>query len=137
MNECPSRIYNDDVEFICKIRGREAIEAEFGELKNDDIVLTNERKAHILKRRGKHDYELIMKYMEVTLKEYDAMYDDSDKTRQGICYIKKINELKYCGIMVSLSLQKETRANSNITSIIFNQENYERYTRKRKLIDKK
>ena len=45
MQEIPSRTYNDDVMFICKIRGVEAIEKEYGKLKNYDVILTEEEMA--------------------------------------------------------------------------------------------
>ena len=137
VKEKPSIKYNSDVNFICKIRGKKEIEAEFGKLKNYDVVLTNERKEHIFSRRGKKDYDIIMENLESTLKYYQELYCDSKGNRKGVCFIKPISSNKYCAIMVSLSLSEKNRANSNITGIVFNEDNYIRYTQNRKILDKK
>ena len=133
----PSRVYRDDVIFICKIRGKEVIEKEYGLLKNLDIVLTEERRKHILERRGPKDYALIMKYLKSVLIDYDELYDDYRGNKTGVCYIKYLKDNQFCAIMVSLSLEKESRANSNITGIIFSDDSYKRYVKNRKLIDAK
>ncbi len=137
IKETPSRKYNSDVSFICKIRGIYEIEKEYGKLKNHDVVLTDERKQHILLRRGKKDYEVIMKNLSKTLKDYDYVYDDSRGSSKGVCYVKKLSDKRYCAIMTSLSLKKENQANSNITGILFNNENYKRYAKNRKMIAKR
>lgn len=136
MQEIPSRTYNDDVMFICKIRGVEAIEKEYGKLKNYDVILTEERRKHILVRRGIHDYKIIMDNLKDTLVNYDEIYDDSRGNKKGVCYIKKLYDNKYCSIYISLSLISEEFANSNITGILLNQKRVLRLKNKRKLIDK-
>ena len=83
IRETPSRKYNDDVSFICKIRGLDAIEKEYGKLKNHDVVLTEERKQHILERRGKKDFDFIMKNLNNTLKRYDYLVDDGERNRES------------------------------------------------------
>lgn len=136
IRETPSRKYNDDVSFICKIRGLDAIEKEYGKLKNHDVVLTDERKQHILERRGKKDFDIIMKHMSATLKRYDYLVDDGERNKKGVIYIKKIANDRHCAIFVSLSLSNAKYANSNITGIVLNDRNVERYL-SRKIIDKK
>ncbi len=121
--ELPSKKYNDDVSFVCKIEGVEEIEKEYGKLKNYDVVLTDERRQHILERRGQKDFEIIMKNLKRTIKDYDEIFDDSNKDKKGICYVKKLDEDKYCTIHISLSLKNEDYANSQITGIIRNQKN--------------
>lgn len=135
--ELPSKKYNDDVSFVCKIEGVEEIEKEYGKLKNYDVVLTDERRQHILERRGQKDFEIIMKNLKRTIKDYDEIFDDSNKDKKGICYVKKIDEDKYCTIHISLSLKNEDYANSQITGIIRNQKKYEKLKNKRKLVAKK
>ena len=51
--------YNKDVHYICKLSGIRNIEKVYGKLKNHDVVLTDERKRHIVKRR-KEDAEFIL-----------------------------------------------------------------------------
>ena len=133
MQEIPSRTYNDDVMFICKIRGVEAIEKEYGKLKNHDVILTDERRKHILVRRGIHDYKIIMANLKDTLVSYDEIYDDS-KRLQNVAYSKEIMVGIYCVIIVSLSLISSNKANSNITGIVMNQMNYQRFIKNRKRI---
>lgn len=137
MQEIPSRTYNDDVMFICKIRGVEAIEKEYGKLKNYDVVLTDERKNHILERRGKKDFDIIMKYLKITLLDYDYILDDSRRNKKGIIYIKCINDEYFCAIFVALSLNNSEYANSHITGIVMNSKSFVKYVATRKVIDKK
>lgn len=137
IKETPSRKYNDDVEFICKIRGVYAIEQEYGKLKNYDVVLTDERKEHILKGRGQKDFDIIMKNMNNTLKNYDEIFDNSSKNKKGVCFVKRINNQHKCAVMVSLSLKDEKLANSEITAVIMRKRSYDQYKSKYKLIDKR
>ena len=127
MQEVPSRVYHDDVIFICKIRGKEAIEKEYGLLKNLDIVLTEER-------RGPKDYALIMKYLRITLTEFDEMYDDSRGNKTGVCFVKEVEDGKKCVIYVALSFQSEEFANSQITGMLLNESNFVRFVKGRKRI---
>lgn len=135
--EIPSVKYNDDVRFICKIRGIYKLEKEYGKLLNHDVVLTNERKKHILERRGKQDYGVIMKNMDKTLKEYDYIFNDTSKGGKGVVFVKKVNSEKFVALFVKLSLTNKKFANSHITGIVLNQKSFNRYFMKRKIIDKK
>lgn len=137
IREEPSRKYNDDVKFICKIRGVYAIEQEYGKLKNYDVVLTDERKKHILDRRGKKDFDIIMKNMDNTLKNYDEIYDNSNRDRKGVCYVKRIDSNQYCAIMVGLSLKDEKLANSEITGMLWRERSYKQFKNKNKSIDRR
>lgn len=119
--------------FICKIRGVEEIEKEYGKLKNYDVILTEERRKHILVRWGIHDYKIIMDNLKDTLVSYDEIYDDS-KRLQNVAYSKEIMVGIYCVIIVSLSLISSNKANSNITGIVMNQMNYQRFIKNRKRI---
>ena len=130
----PSRVYRDDVIFICKIRGKEAIEKEYGLLKNFDIVLTEERRKHILERRGPKDYALIMKYLKSVLIDFDELYDDSRGNKTGVCFVKEVEDGKKCVIYVALSFQSEEFANSQITGMLLNEYNFVRFVKGRKSI---
>lgn len=130
----PSRAYNKDVEYITKIKGKDKLENEFGQLKNDDVVLTEERKRHIKERR-KDDFDFVMDHLNETLEDYDYLLkDDKDKA----IFIKSVKDGKhYNNLVVLLSLNDETKANSILTGIKINDKNMKRYLNNHKIIDKK
>lgn len=130
----PSRAYNKDVEYITKIKGKDKLESEFGQLKNNDIVLTNERKKHIKERR-KDDFDFVINHLNETLEDYDYLLkDEKDK----VIFVKGIKDGKYYNnLAVLLSLNDETKANSIITGMKLNEKNFNRLLKKRKIIDKK
>ena len=130
----PSRNYNKDVKYITKIAGQEALEKEYGELKNRDVVLTDERKDHIIERRGK-DADFVLNHIKDTIKNYDYILKSDEKRA---IFIKKIADTKYHdNLVVYLSLDDESKANSIITGMKFNDKQVEKVKKKYKIIDKK
>ncbi len=130
----PSQKYNYDVKYITKIKGKGPIEKEFGKLKNDDIVLTDERKEHIRERR-KDDFDYIINNMKNTIDDYDYLLKDDDKK---VLFIKKIDDDKhYNNLAILLSLDDETRANSILTGIRIRERTLKSLLKSRKVIDKK
>lgn len=130
----PNRKYNEDVKYITKIKGIGPIEKEFGKLRNDDIILTDERKEHIRERR-KEDFDFVMNNIEQTIDKYDYLLKDGDKK---VMFIKMIeDDGHYNNLAVVLSLEKEEIANSIITGMKINDKNLKRFLKSRKIIDKK
>ena len=81
--------YNKDVHYICKLSGIKRIEKEYGKLKNYDVVLTNERKEHILDRRRNDGVDILIN-LKSSIENYDYLLDAGDFS---IRYIK-VNEIK-------------------------------------------
>ncbi len=127
--------YNDDVTYICKITAINDIEKEYGKLKNYDLIVTDERLKHIIERR-KDDAFVVADSIEKTIKEYDAIYDDTieGKNREpGVVYVKKIAENMTCAVAVALSTKNSNKANSVITGIMLS-DSVNRYLKNRKKI---
>ncbi len=130
----PSRNYGKDVEYITKISGQEALEKEYGELKNRDVVLTDERKDHIIERRGK-DADFVINNIKETINNYDYILKDDDKKA---IFIKKIDDTDHHNhLVVYLSLKDESKANSIITGIKMNDKRVKKQIEKHKIIDKR
>lgn len=64
------RRYHKDVHYICKLSGIKKIEKVYGKLKNYDVVLTDERKKHIIERRGKDSLSILANLVNV-IENYD------------------------------------------------------------------
>lgn len=79
------RRYHKDVHYICKLSGIKKIEKVYGKLKNYDVVLTDERKKHIIERRGK-DARKVLDNLSKTIKEYDYVFIGNSGC---IKYVKK------------------------------------------------
>lgn len=126
--------YGNDVKYICEIQGKAEIEEKFGELKIIDVVLADERKLHILERRGKQDYELIMNNLVNTLQLFDELYIDYPKSKFVVCYVKKIQNNKNCVVFVRLSFSYNNFANSIIIAIMMSEKKLKKLARKRNKI---
>lgn len=127
--------YSEDVSYVCQIGGIKEIEKEYGELKNYDVVVTDERLKHIIERRKDDSMEVINNIKD-TILNYDAIYDDSKHEQHedpGIIYIKKANDDLNCAVIVALSTKDSSKANSVITGIMLGK-SLERYLKNRKKI---
>lgn len=130
----PSMNYSRDVNYITKISGQKALEKEYGELKNRDVVLTDERKNHIIERRGK-DANFVIGNIKETINNYDYILKDDDKKA---IFIKKIKDTDHHNhLVVYLSLKDKSKANSVITGIKMNDSKVRKKIEKHKIIDKK
>ena len=127
-----SKKYNDDVEVICKIPAKEILEKEYGELKNDDVIITSERKEHIDERR-KGDAEFVREHMKEAIENYDALIDAG---RGCVRFIKSFDDGK-TAVVVWLSLKNEELANSVLTGIKISQKEVNRLLKKWKVLDKR
>ena len=122
--------YNKDVYYICRLSGIKRIEKEYGKLKNYDVVLTNERKEHILYRRKSYGVDVLINLKE-SIKNYAYLLDAGDFS---IRYIK-INEAKNYAYVVKLSINNSSKANSVISGIIIDSKKINKYICKYKIID--
>ena len=104
----------DKYQYIGKLN-TEFLEAEFGKLATDELILTDERDAHIKERHGQ-DYILFHQRLYDVVEMPDMILKDS-KNHNTVFYIKYIEET-HLNIVVRLSLEVEDadRKNSVITS---------------------
>ncbi|MCI8851376.1 MAG: hypothetical protein HFE82_07575 [Erysipelotrichaceae bacterium] len=133
IKETPSRKYNSDVSFICKIRGIYEIEKEYGKLKNHDVVLTDERKQHIIKRRGS-DADDVNQHIGDTIKEYDYIIVGG---KNSVRYLKSFSGKENYNVIVILSLNDSKYANSITTGMKISDKRLERYLKSNKIIAKR
>lgn len=101
-------------QFIGKLN-TEFLEIEFGKLATNELILTDERDAHI-KERHAQDYSLFHKCVYDVVNIPDVVLRDS-KNQNTVFYIKYIEET-HLNIVVRLSLEIEgnNKKNSIITS---------------------
>lgn len=102
---------------IGRLSNIEFLESEFGILATDELILTDERDAHI-KQRHDQDYTLFCQCVREVIRMPDMILKDS-KNQKSVFYIKYIEEVYLC-IVVRLSLEAEgtNRKNSIITSFL-------------------
>lgn len=78
-----------DFIYLGKINVR-PLEAEFGKLKTDDIIITNERIEHIMLRHSA-DYELFEKYGVSAVTDPDIVIKDC-KNKATVFMIKRLSD---------------------------------------------
>ena len=108
----------DKYQYIGKLN-IEFLEAEFGKLATDELILTDERDAHIKQRHGQ-DYILFHQCLYDVVEMPDMILKDS-KNHNTVFYIKYIEET-HLNIVVRLSLAvgktqtdaQNTLANQNL-----------------------
>ena len=127
-----SSIYNKDVHYVCKLPNIRKIERIYGKLKNYDIVLTDERKRHILDRRKNDGVDILLNLKE-SIERYDYLLDAGD---YSIRYIK-YNRSKNYAYIVKLSINNKNKANSIISGIIIDDKKIKKYINKYIIIDSK
>ena len=123
--------YNKDVHYICKLSGIKRIEKEYGKLKNYDVVLTDERKKHILIRRG-GDADDVLSNLVKTIKDYDLILDAGGECIRFI----RMNEDNY-SYVIKLSLNNNKEGNSIITGIKIKTRKVNKYVLRSRIIDSK
>lgn len=124
--------YNKDVHYVCKLPNIRKIERIYGKLKNYDIVLTDERKRHILDRRKNDGVDILLNLKE-SIERYDYLLDAGD---YSIRYIK-YNKSKNYAYIVKLSINNKNKANSIISGIIIDDKKIKKYINKYIIIDSK
>jgi hypothetical protein len=128
----------DDVSEIIKLGkiNTQLLEKEFGILKTDEIIVTNERIEHI-KSHHPEDYELFEKYGKKTVEQPDRIIRDckNDGTVFMIKHLENTN-LNVVGRLV-LQSDDEKLKNSVMTFYRIRQKNLEKLEKKNKLLYKK
>ena len=118
---------------IGRLSNIEFLESEFGILATDELILTDERDAHI-KQRHDQDYILFCQCVREVIRMPDMILKDS-KNQKSVFYIKYIEEVYLC-IVVRLSLEVEgtNRKNSIITSYLLGQKTLKRIKKNNKTL---
>ena len=112
------------------------LEQEFGSLKTDEIIVTNERITHI-KERHPEDYELFKKYGSDTVENPDEIIKDC-KNKNTVFMIMKLENTNL-NVVSKLSLTSDTKnlKNSVMTFYRIRSKNLSKLERKNKLLYKK
>ena len=114
----------------------EPLEAEFGSLTTDELILTEERDEHI-KDHHESDYNLFHKCVFDVINIPDFILKDA-KNKNTVMYIKYIEETNV-NIVIRLSLEIEGSGykNSIITSYRVGTKNLKRFIKNNKTLYKK
>lgn len=130
-----NRTYDKGTYYICKLPYKNVLEKEYGIIKNDDVVITNERILHIEERRDTKSYDRIMSELKNVIKQCDAVYDDSEgRDGPGVLVSKSYDDGKTIMLVVSLSTKNSKNACSVITGIMVGDKTIKRVTKNRKRI---
>lgn len=130
-----NRIYDDGTHYITKLPHEKKLEEKYGEIKNNDVIITNERILHIEERRDSKSFERIMNELRNVIKDCDSIYDDSDgRDNPGILVTKTYDDGKTIMLVVSLSTTCSKNANSVITGIMVGDQTVRRMAKKHKKI---
>ena len=123
-----------DVHYLGKI-DKKVFENEFGQLVTDEVVLTNERKQHILDRHSE-DYELLDKYAKNILEspEYILRDGKNDNTAFMIKHIEDTN----LNIVLKLAVYGDDKhpKNSIMTAYRIRDKNLKKLVKKNKVLYK-
>lgn len=112
------------------------LETEFGKLKTDDIIITNERIEHI-KIRHAEDYELFEKYGVSTVTEPDIIIKDR-KNKATVFMVKKLPDTNI-NVVTKLVINDNDGdlKNSVMTFYRIRDKNLEKLIKKNKTLDKR
>lgn len=121
--------YHKDVHYICKLPCREKIEKIYGKLKNYDVVLTDERKTHILNRRKNDGIDVLINLKDC-IRNYDYVIDAGDKSIKCI----KISTKRNYAYIIKLSLESHQKANSVISGMIIGKKKVNKYISTKRII---
>ena len=92
----------------------DVIEKEFGKVQTDEIVVTNEREAHI-KARHPEDFELFQKYGAETVNNPDFIIRDG-KNQGTVFMVRKLPDVNLNVVVrVALEIDEEGLKNSVMT----------------------
>ena len=112
------------------------LEIEYGKLRTDEIIITDERMEHI-KERHAEDYLLFEKYGKASVNSPDIIIKDTKK--EGTVFmIKKLPETNL-NVVVRVALEREDRRlkNSVITFYRVREKNLQKLIKKHDLLYKK
>ena len=121
-----------EFQFIGKLN-IDFLEAEFGKLATNELILTDERDEHI-KERHEKDYKLFHQCVYDVLNSPDTVLKDN-KNKNTVFYIKYIEETNL-NIVIRLALETEgnNRKNSIITSYQLGAKTLKRFKKNNKTL---
>lgn len=112
------------------------LESEYGEIKTDEIVVTNERLDHI-KERHPEDFELFNTYGKESVEHPDMLIKD-EKHEGTVFMIKKLPDTNLNVVVrVVLETDEEGLKNSVMTFYRIRERNLRKLTEKNKLLYKR
>ena len=130
-----NRTYDKGTYYITKLPHKKALEEIYGKIKNDDVIITDERILHIEERRDSKSSERIIGELKSVIKNCDSIYDDSGgRDNPGILVAKSYDDGKTIVLVVSLSTVHSENANSVITGIMVGDQTIKRMAKKHKKI---
>ena len=114
------------------------LEAIYGALETNEIILTEEREAHIAERHGEKDVEALRCYGNVCIADPDYIIEDPSKAAT-VCFIREISQNHYLRLVVRLSLARDGtgRKNSIITAHTLSEKKLDKMLRNKKCIYKR
>ena len=108
----------------------------FGKIQTDEIILTNERRIHIMERHPQ-DYELFLKYGVLTVTQPDIIVKD-EKNDGTVFMIKKLADTNISVVVrVALSTDKKELKNSVMTSYRVRDKNLKKMLERNEVLYKK
>ena len=123
-----------DVHYIGKIN-KKILEQEFGQLKTDEVILTDERKAHIQERHPA-DFDMFKQNCENAVNHPNLILKD-EKNADTIFMIKHIDETNV-NVIVKLSVITDEKhsKNSIMTAYRIREKNVKKLEKKNKVLYK-
>ena len=129
----------NEVEDRARLLGKiklEPLVQTFGEIRTDEIILTNERRIHIMERHPQ-DYELFLKYGGLTVTQPDLIVKD-EKNDGTVFMIKKLADTNISVVVrVALSTDKKELKNSVMTSYRVRDKNLKKMLERNEVLYKK
>lgn len=110
-------------------------------IRGDQVVLTEERKKHIVERRGESEFEALRPYFSETLRDPDYIFRDKDEKRANTALIcKKIKQDgRYVNVVLRLAVETDAEhfQHSVITAMFRGEKSMRRTKRTHELIYEK
>ena len=108
----------------------------FGKIQTDEIILTNERRIHIMERHPQ-DYELFLEYGVLTVTQPDIIVKD-EKNVGTVFMIKKLTDINISVVVrVALSTDKKELKNLVMTSYRLRDKNLKKMLERNEVLYKK
>lgn len=112
------------------------INRAFGTILTDEVIITDERKEHIIKNHGQADYDYFNKYKEIVLDDPDIIIKDCKK-KGTVFIIKKVEELDVSiNIVIRLVLETDNfeYKNSVMTSYKLRDKNLQKLINRNEVV---
>ncbi len=110
-------------------------------IRGDQVVLTEERKKHIVERRGESEFEALRPYFSETLRDPDYIFRDKDEYRVNTALVcKKIKQDgRYVNVVLRLAVETDAEyfQHSVITAMFRGEKSMRRTKRTHELIYEK